>query len=476
MAKINLKQFHIRFLTGSQHLYGDDALRHVAENSKKIVKALNSSKAIPLPIDWEPTVKTQEEIVDAIQAANADPKCVGVICWMHTFSPAKMWINGLKLLQKPMLHFNTQANCDIPWSTMDMDFMNLNQAAHGDREFGFICTRMNIRRKVVNGYYQDADVQKEIGVWTRVAAAWADSQTMKVARIGDNMRNVAVTEGNKVSAQIQFGYSCNGYALGDVLPFIDQVTDKEVNALVKEYADLYVMPKKPSAAFMKSVRTAAKHEIGLRAWLEDGGFSAFTTTFENLYGLEQLPGLACQRLMADGYGFGAEGDWKTAALLRTMKVMAAGLPGGVSFMEDYTYHFEKGRQMVLGSHMLEVCPSIAASKPSLEVHPLGIGGKDDPPRLVFGTKPGPAINATMIDLGDRFRLIVNELEIVKPDKPLPKLPVARTVWIPKPNLHEGARRWIEAGGAHHSVNTPALDMEYMRDFARMAGVEIVEIA
>jgi len=474
MAKIDFSQYRIRFITGSQHLYGPGPLKQVADNAKKVVKALNASKEIPIKIEWVPTVKLNEEVVAAMQEANADPKCIGVICWMHTFSPAKMWINGLKILHKPMLHLNTQCNRDIPWSTMDMDFMNLNQAAHGDREFGFICTRLGINRKVVNGYFADPVVQHEIGVWARVAAAWADSQTMKVARIGDNMREVAVTEGNKVSAQIQFGYSCNGYAVPDVLKFIDAVTDKEAKALVKKYFDLYSVPKK-GAAEMKSFLAAAKQEIGLRAFLEDGNFTAFTTTFENLYGLDQLPGLACQRLMEEGYGFGAEGDWKTAAFLRTAKVMAAGLPGGVSFMEDYTYHFEPKRQRVLGAHMLEVCPSIAAGKPSLEVHHLGIGGKADPARLVFTTKPGPAINATVIDLGDHFRLIVNELEIVKPDKKLAKLPVASTVWIPKPNLHEGARRWIEAGGAHHSVNAPSLTTEYMEDFARMAGIEIVEI-
>ena len=474
MAKIDFSKYTIRFITGSQHLYGPGPLKQVADNAKKVVKALNASKEIPIKIEWVPTVKLNEEVVAAIQEANADPKCIGIICWMHTFSPAKMWINGLKILNKPMLHLNTQCNQDIPWSTMDMDFMNLNQAAHGDREFGFICTRLGLRRKVVNGYFADPVVQHEIGVWARVAAAWADSQTMKVARIGDNMREVAVTEGNKVSAQIQFGYSCNGYAVPDVLKFIDAVTDKEVEKLVKKYFDLYTVPKK-GAAEKKSFLAAAKQEIGLRAFLEDGGFTAFTTTFENLYGLDQLPGLACQRLMEEGYGFGAEGDWKTAAFLRTAKVMAAGLPGGVSFMEDYTYHFEPNRQRVLGAHMLEVCPSIAAGKPSLEVHPLGIGGKADPARLVFTTKPGPAINATVIDLGDHFRLIVNELEIVKPDKKLAKLPVASTVWIPKPNLHEGARRWIEAGGAHHSVNAPSLTTEYMEDYARMAGIEIVEI-
>ncbi len=474
MNTIDLKKYRLRFLTGSQHLYGEETLKQVAANAQTIVKALNASGKIDLEIEWIPTVKTPDEITAAIQAANADANCAGVICWMHTFSPAKMWINGLKLLQKPMLHLNTQANRDIPWATIDMDFMNLNQAAHGDREFGFICTRLNLSRKVVNGYYETEAVRDAIGVWARVAAAWRDSQTMKIARIGDNMREVAVTEGNKVSAQIQFGYAVNGYGVGDVLKYIDQVSDAAAETLVKEYLDLYTVPDASPHA-MNSIKNAAKQEIGLSAFLEAGGFAGFTTTFENLYGFDQLPGLASQRLMAAGYGFGAEGDWKTAALLRTLKVMGHGLPGGVSFMEDYTYHFAPGRERVLGAHMLEVCPSIAAGKPRLEVHPLGIGGKNDPARLVFTTKPGPAINATMIDLGTHYRLIVNELQIEEPDAALPKLPVASTVWTPKPNLAGGARQWIEAGGAHHSVNAPALTTEHMQDYARIAGVEIVVI-
>lgn len=475
MGKIELKkQYKLLFITGSQHLYGEDTLKQVATNSQTIVNSLNASGKIALPIEWVPTVKTPAEITTAIQAANLDSACAGIICWMHTFSPAKMWINGLKLLQKPMLHLNTQANCDIPWNSIDMDFMNLNQAAHGDREFGFICTRLNLPRKVVNGYYANTEVQKQIDIWARVAAAWRDSQTMKIARIGDNMREVAVTEGNKVSAQIQFGYSVNGYGVGDVANYIDQVSDAQIEQLVEEYQDSYMIPDRSEYA-MRSIRSAARQEIGIRAFLEAGDFQGFTTTFENLYGLDQLPGLAAQRLMADGYGFGAEGDWKTAALLRSMKVMAAGLTGGVSFMEDYTYHFERNRERVLGAHMLEVCPSLASERPRLEVHPLGIGGKADPARLVFDTAPAPAINATMIDLGDRFRLIVNEVEYVKPDAPLPKLPVANAVWIPKPDLSEGARLWIEAGGAHHNVSTPALTVDFMRDYARISGAELVII-
>jgi len=474
MGKINLKQFEVWFITGSQHLYGEETLNQVAANSQEIVKHLNDSGEIALNIVWKPTVKTPDEITAMLQAANMAEECVGIITWMHTFSPAKMWINGLKKLQKPLFHLHTQANRDIPWSSIDMDFMNLNQAAHGDREFGYICTRLNLARKVVVGYWEDTELQQKINVWSRVAAAWADSQTMKVARIGDNMREVAVTEGNKVSAQIQFGYSVNGYGVGDVVKYIDSVSEKDVDSLVEEYRNTYTIVSENSET-MNSIREAAKQEIGMRAFLEEGGFSAFTTTFENLYGLHQLPGLASQRLMADGYGFGAEGDWKTAALTRTMKVMAAGLEDGVSFMEDYTYHLEAGRERVLGSHMLEVCPSIADGKPTLEVHPLGIGGKADPARLVFNCPTGPALNASMIDLGDHFRLIVNEVEAVTPGAQLPKLPVARTVWIPKPDFATGAKRWIEAGGAHHTVYTQALSSEFLNDFATIAGIELIEI-
>ncbi|MBU8902189.1 MAG: L-arabinose isomerase [Victivallales bacterium] len=474
MDKINLKQFEVWFICGSQHLYGEDTLKQVAANAQEIVKYFNDSGKIAVNIVWKPTVTTPDEVSAMLQDANMAKQCVGVITWMHTFSPARMWINGLKRLQKPLLHLHTQANRDIPWSSIDMDFMNLNQAAHGDREFGYICTRLKLARKVVVGYWQDLAVQKEIDVWGRVAAAWADSQNMKIARIGDNMREVAVTEGNKVSAQIEFGYSVNGYGVGDVIKYIDSVSEAEIDSLVKEYKNIYtIISDSPEA--MNSIREAAKQEIGMRAFLEDGNFSAFTTTFENLYGLHQLPGLASQRLMADGYGFGAEGDWKTAALTRTMKVMAAGLDSGVSFMEDYTYHLEPGRERVLGAHMLEVCPSIADGKATLEVHPLGIGGKADPARLVFNSPAGPALNASMIDLGDHFRLIVNEVEAVAPDAELPNLPVARTVWIPKPDLATAARRWIEAGGAHHSVYTQALSSEFLVDFATIAGIELIEI-
>ncbi len=474
MDKKFLGRFEFWFVTGSQHLYGEETLRQVAAHSREIVESLNASGRIASPVVLKPTVKTTAEITGCLKQAEADPRCAGVIVWMHTFSPAKMWINGLKALRKPLLHLHTQFNRDIPWAEMDMDFMNLNQAAHGDREFGFICTRMNVTRKVVAGHYLDPEVQRRIDVWARVAAAWADSQTMKIARIGDNMRYVAVTEGDKVAAQIQFGYEVNGYGVNDLTCRIAEVSDAAAAELVEEYRALYTVIDDSPAA-LASIREAARQELGMRAFLEEGGFSGLTTTFEDLSGMNQLPGLACQRLMAAGYGFGAEGDWKSAALLRTMKVMAAGLPGGVSFMEDYTYHLEPGRERVLGAHMLEVCPTIAAGKPRLEVHPLGIGGKADPARLVFDCAPGAAFNASMIELADRFRLIVNEVDVVAPDAPLPKLPVARTVWIPRPGFAEAARRWIEAGGAHHAVHAPALTPEFMRDYAAVAGVELVEI-
>lgn len=474
MDRNEFKNLEIRFITGSQHLYGEETLRQVAENSRRIVDGLNAAGNIPVKIVWQPAVKTPGEITDAMRRASADPQCVGVIAWMHTFSPAKMWINGLKILQKPMLHLHTQTNREIPWSTIDMDFMNLNQSAHGDREFGYICTRLNIARKVVVGYWADDDVQAQIGIWARVAAAWNDSQTMRVARIGDNMREVAVTEGNKVDAQIQFGYSVNGYGISDFVKYVNAVNESQIDDVVQEYFELYTVPGKDENA-MRSIRDAARQEIAMRMFMKDGGFSALTTTFEDLTGLYQLPGMACQRLMADGFGFGAEGDWKTSALLHTMKYMARGLSGGTSFMEDYTYHLERGRERALASHMLEVCPSIAEGKPSLEVHPLGIGGKADPARLVFDVPEGPAIAATLVEFGDRFRLIVNEVETVKPDAALPKLPVARAVWIPKPDFKTAVQAWIQAGGAHHSVYSQSLTTEYMVDFAEMAGIELVVI-
>jgi len=415
---------------------------------------------------------TPEEVRGLCREANQSAKCIGLVLWMHTFSPAKMWIAGLTSLAKPFLHLHTQFNRDLPWATIDMDFMNLNQSAHGDREFGFITARLKLRRKVVVGFWQDPETVAEIAAWTRAAAGWHESRNLKVARFGDNMREVAVTEGNKVSAEIQFGYSVNGYGVGDLVARMDQVTDAEVEGLLAEYRDAYSIAKEHDR--IDSLKVAAKIELGLRGFLEEGGFGAFTDTFEDLHGLGQLPGIATQRLMADGYGFGGEGDWKTAALVRTMKVMAQGLPGGTSFMEDYTYDFS-GAPKVLGSHMLEICPTIAAGRPSLEVHPLGIGGKADPVRLVFTSPSGPAIVASMVDLGERFRLIVNQVDVVQPDAPLPHLPVARTVWVPQPDLKVAAAAWIYAGGAHHTGFSQALTMEHMEDFAEIAGVELIAI-
>ena len=461
------------FAVGSQHLYGEKALKQVAEDAKKIVAGLNAEAKLPVEIIFKPVLTTADEVTRLMIEADAAAECIGVICWMHTFSPAKMWIAGLSRLKKPFVHLHTQFGRDIPWSSIDMDFMNLHQSAHGGREFGFIGSRLRIERKVIVGHWQDGEVHERLSVWTRAALAWFDSNRMKVARFGDNMREVAVTEGDKVEAQLRLGYSVNGFGVGDLKTHIDAVADSQVNALVDEYRESYSMG--PGADASERVRDAARIELGMRAFLEEGGFSAFTTTFEDLYGLKQLPGLAVQRLMASGYGFGAEGDWKTAALTRTMKVMAAGLPGGVSFMEDYTYHFEPGRERVLGAHMLEVCSSIAAGRPSLEVHPLGIGGKEDPARLVFNTASGSALNASLIDMGNRFRLLVNTVEAVEPDADLPKLPVARVVWKPLPDLKTAAAAWIHAGGAHHTVYSPVLTPEYLEDFAAMAGIELVLI-
>ena len=465
------------FITGSQHLYGEEALQQVAVDSQRIVEGLNGSDKLPLKIVFKPVLTTSDAIYRLCMEANAAPNCVGVVAWMHTFSPAKMWIRGLNNLNKPFVHLHTQYSRDIPWATIDMDFMNLNQSAHGGREFGFIATRMNKARKVIVGHWQDEDVLEELGGWLRTAAAWYDGQHLKIARIGDNMRQVAVTEGDKVEAQIRFGYEVNGYGLGDLLLHVIQVTENAVSDLVAIYEDKYIVAEKLQQGGMQreSLRDAARIELGLRAFLEEGDFKAFTTTFENLYGLKQLPGIAVQRLMADGYGFGAEGDWKTAALVRTMKVMSADLKGGTSFMEDYTYHFAPGNMKVLGAHMLEICPSIAEGKPSVEIHPLGIGGKEDPVRLVFNTPAGPGLNAAVIDMGDRFRLLVNTVDVVPPDQPLPNLPVARTVWIPHPNLKVAAAAWILAGGPHHTGFSQAVTVEQLEDYAEMAGMEFLLI-
>jgi L-arabinose isomerase len=473
----NLNNFQVWFATGSQHLYGPETLKLVAEDSKAIVSGLSKSKNIPVKIIFKPVLTTPEAILNLCLEANNTSQCIGLIMWMHTFSPAKMWINGLKVLQKPFVHLHTQFNRDIPWNSIDMDFMNLNQAAHGDREFGFICTRMGKKRKVIVGHWQNESAQKKLAIWTRAATAWNDAQGGKIVRFGDNMREVAVTEGDKVEAQIRFGYSVNGYGVGDLVNYINKVSNVAIDKLVTKYQNIYNVAPEAHKEGMKysNLRETARIELGMRTFLKEGGYKGFTTTFEDLSGLKQLPGLAVQRLMAEGYGFGAEGDWKTAALVRAMKVMSAGLKGGTSFMEDYTYHMNPAGMKVLGAHMLEVCESIAEGKPKLEVHKLGIGGKDDPPRLVFNVPTGPALNASLIDMGNRFRLIVNEVAVVKPDKPLPKLPVARAMWIPKPNLEVAAGAWILAGGAHHTGFTQALTSEYLEDFAEIAGIEYLLI-
>ncbi len=474
---INLKSLEVWFVTGSQHLYGEETLKQVADHSQQIASFFHDLDGIPVNVIFKPVLKSTEEILALCQEANTSKNCIGIITWMHTFSPAKMWISGLKILQKPLLHLHTQFNRDIPWGEIDMDFMNLNQSAHGDREFGFIMSRMRLERKVVVGHWQDEKVIHHISVWMRTAAAWHDWQGAKFVRFGDNMRYVAVTEGDKVEAEIKFGYSVNTHGIGDLVKVINEVTDSSIDKLVKEYEDRYnvVAVLRKGADKHASLRDAAKIEIGLRNFLEAGNFKGFTDTFEDLHGMMQLPGIAAQRLMAEGYGFGGEGDWKTAALVRAMKVMGSGLPGGNSFMEDYTYHFEPHNEMVLGSHMLEICESIAVSKPSCEIHPLGIGGKADPVRLVFNVAGGAALNASIIDMGNRFRLLVNDVTAVTPKFDLPKLPVARVLWKPHPNMHDALAAWIYAGGAHHTCYSQNLTSEYLQDFADMAGIEFILI-
>jgi len=474
---IDLKGYEVWFVTGSQHLYGPKTLERVAEHSREIASALGASTHIPVQVVFKPVLTTPEAIRDLCLEANSTKNCIGLITWMHTFSPAKMWIAGLSLLKKPLLHLHTQYNREIPWSEIDMDFMNLNQSAHGDREFGFIGSRMRLNRKVVVGHWQDDDIQKSIGVWVRAACAWTDAQGGKIARFGDNMRDVAVTEGDKVEAQIRLGYDVYGYGVGDLVKLVNQVADAEIDKLVQTYFDEYDVPPtlKSDGEKHTSLREGARIEIGLRNFLSTGNFKAFTTTFEDLHGLEQLPGLAVQRLMRDGYGFGAEGDWKTSALVRAMKVMSAGLEGGVSFMEDYTYHFNGSGDKVLGAHMLEICESIAAGKPKLDVLPLSIGGKADPVRLIFDANRGPAIGASIVDMGQRFRLVANVVDVVPTDEPLPKLPVARALWLPHPNLKTAAAAWIYAGGAHHTSFSYSVTAEHLQDFADMAGIEFLLI-
>jgi L-arabinose isomerase len=474
---IDLKQLEVWFVTGSQDLYGPETLAQVADHSRAIAQALGDSAAIPVNVVFKPVVTTPEAIYRLCLEANAAGDCVGLITWMHTFSPAKMWIRGLGALQKPFVHLHTQFNREIPWADIDMDFMNLNQSAHGDREFGFIGSRMRLERKVVVGYWGDDDVQASLGVWARAACAWHDAQGARFARFGDNMREVAVTEGDKVNAQMRLGYSVNGYGVGDLVRVVDQTSEAEIDRLLEEYYAGYAVRPDLRAGGRQhpSLRESARIEIGLRRFLEAGGFKGFTTTFEELHGLAQLPALGVQRLMADGYGFGAEGDWKTATLVRAMKVMSAGLAGGTSFMEDYTYHLARNGEKVLGAHMLEICPSIAAGQPSLEVHALSIGGKADPPRLVFDSQTGPAVCASLVEMGNRLRLIVSVVDVVPPDEPLPKLPVARALWVPRPDLKTAAAAWIYAGGAHHTGFSLALTAEHLADFAEMAGMEFLLI-
>ncbi len=474
---INLRTLEVWFITGSQHLYGEETLLQVTKNSTTIANALNENPEIPVQIIYKPTVKTAEEIYSIFQQANNTTNCIGVITWMHTFSPAKMWIPGLKILRKPLLHLHTQFNRDIPWSTIDMDFMNLNQSAHGDREYGFIMSRMRLNRKVVVGHWQDQESIAKVSGWIRAAAGWNDWQGAKFARFGDNMRNVAVTEGDKVEAEIKFGYSVNTYGVGDLVAVINAVKESEINQLVDEYHVQYaVVPSLQKGGQQhESLREAARIELGIQQFLEEGNFKGFTTTFEDLHGIKQLPGIAAQRLMTKGYGFAGEGDWKTAALVRAMKVMGSGLKGGNSFMEDYTYHFNPDNAMVLGAHMLEICESIADAKPSCEIHPLGIGGKADPVRLVFNSGPGPAINASIVDMGNRFRLLVNDVMAVAPINSLPNLPVARVLWKPYPDMKVGCAAWILAGGAHHTCYSQNISSEQLEDFAEMAGIEFVLI-
>lgn len=474
---IDIRNLEVWFLTGSQHLYGAETLRQAAAHAEEIVRHLDQSDQIAVRVVFKPIVTTSDEIYATIAEANHSTHCIGLITWMHTFSPAKMWIRGLNILHKPLLHLHTQYNRDIPWDTIDMDFMNLNQSAHGDREFGHIVSKLRINRKVVTGHWKDTDVIDQINIWSRAAAAWHDWQGAQFARFGDNMRNVAVTDGDKVDAEAKFGFSVNTYAVGDLVAVVNGVTSAQIDALIDEYEQAYTLAPnvRHDGAQRLHLRDAAQIEIGLRKFLVDGGFKGFSNTFEDLHGLKQLPGIATQRLMQSGFGFAGEGDWKTAVLVRAAKVMAAGIPGGNAFMEDYTYHLDPANALVLGAHMLEVDPSLASGKPALEVHPLGIGGKDDPARLVFDAPGGPALNASLVDMGDRFRLVVNDVEAHEPQHQLPKLPVARVLWTPLPDLKTGCSAWIHAGGAHHTVYSQNLTLQHFQDFATLADIELLHI-
>lgn len=466
-----MKKNTFYFIVGSQHLYGPETLEMVDADAKTMVDGLNADRNIPFEIVFLPSVKTSSEIAEAMNKANNDADCAGVICWMHTFSPSKMWIKGLSMLQKPYLHLNTQFNRDIPWSTIDMDFMNLNQSAHGDREHGYITARLNLPRKVIAGHWENADFRKEIGVWMRAAVGYKESKSLRCLRISDNMRSVAVTDGDKVEAQYRLGWEIEHYGVGDIINYVQNVTEAEIDAQIEEYKKYYTF----ATDNMDAVRYQAREEIAIKRFMDERGFTAFHTNFEDLQGLRQLPGLASQDLMRLGYGFGAEGDWKVAAMTRVLKAMTADLGGGTAFMEDYTYHFEPGNEMIMGAHMLEVCPTIAQTKPEIQVHPLGIGGREDPARLVFKSKPGAAIVVSLVDMGTHLRMIVNDIECVEQVNEMPKLPVSGVLWKPMPNLKTSAEAWIYAGGAHHSVLSYDVTAEMMRDFAEMAGIEFVHI-
>lgn len=473
----DLKKLEVWLVTGSQSLYGDPVLAAVAAHARQIAGALNGAECFPVSVVFKPILTSADEIYRTCQEANGSDTCLGLIAWMHTFSPARMWIRGLKSLQRPLLHLHTQFHRDIPWDDIDMDFMNLNQSAHGDREFGFILSRMRIKRKVVAGHWKDPRVEDRIRTWVRAAAAWHDWQGARFCRFGDNMRDVAVTEGDKVEAEIRLGYAVNGYGIGDLVKVIREISDKAVDALTAEYAERYTVapPLRPGGQQHAALREAARIELGLHTFLRDGNFKGFTDTFEDLHGMAQLPGIAVQRLMARGYGFGAEGDWKTAALVRAMKVMGSGLQGGSTFMEDYTYHLDASEPMVLGAHMLEVCETITRETPACEIHPLSIGGKSDPVRLVFNGSAGPAINASMVEMGGQFRLLVNTVNAVEPDRALPKLPVARVLWKPDPDMATASTAWLLAGGAHHTCFSQQVTSEHLEDFAEMAGIQYVLI-
>ena len=474
---MDLKNKEVWFVTGSQDLYGEKTLQQVAENATEIVKGLNKEEEIPLKVIRKPVMTSPDSILKLLQEANTSGACVGIITWMHTFSPARMWINGLKILKKPIAHLHTQFNRDIPWDTIDMDFMNLNQSAHGGREYGFMLSRMRKNRKVICGYWKDPEIHKKLSSWMRAALAWHDWQGMRIARFGDNMREVAVTEGDKVEAELKFGYSVSGYGVGELVESVNSVSDQRLHDLIHLFENEYQIGDelREKGTKRKNLIEAARIELGMKDFLHQGGFKAFTTTFEDLHGLRQLPGHAVQRLMESGFGFGAEGDWKTAALVRAMKVMSWGLSGGTSFMEDYTYHLDPDGMRVLGAHMLEVCPSIASGKVKMKVHPLGIGGKEDPVRLVFDVAAGKGINASIMDMGNRFRMLVNPCRVIDIKRELPKLPVARVVWDPEPDLLTSATAWIYAGGAHHTGFSMSVSQEMLEDFADMADIELLLI-